>query len=428
MLAHALPELADALHDRRSDPYVLDPSGLHHWDMLERLRELLTTPAGSWELQKLRYPDSLRLAAFSIDVLGDRPDRVATSRAFVERLGLGAGATHEVSTLVDDPSLFVNVARQRRAFEEPAVVQLASHYGNAETARAAFLLASRAPTTHSTAKPLRELHGLVDTVLRATTWDPETQNVVDRNRQEAARASNGSDRVLQRIATAPRAYLLLERPRRVARHAEMLATWKPRGRARYLVSVTPPSRHDPRMAIDVVAPDRPGLLARVARVLADAGLDVDNAIVATWPDGAALESFLVSATDPPSSDALAQAIEAACNEALSVDGLPDARVEFDEVTSPWYTLVRIDAEDRPGRLSAIAGALAASGVDVHSADIREHGGVATNVFEVTGAGGKLRDRERGRRPPAPHRGRGAAPTAVRAPPPLGRPEGHLGDR
>jgi Kef-type K+ transport system membrane component KefB/predicted amino acid-binding ACT domain protein len=395
VLARALPELADALHDRRRDPYVLDPSGLHHWDLLEQMAELAATPAGAWEMQKLRYPDSLRLAAFLIDVLGDRPDRVDASHAFVDRLGLSAGAAHEIAALVEDPSLFVNVARQRRAFDEPAVLQIASHYGNAETARAAFVLALARAGDPLDREALRELHGFVDTVLRAATWDPESQGIVDSNRREAAQASDGSDAVLERIATAPRAYVLLERPRRVAGHAEMLGRWRPRGRPRVLVEVRPPTRHDPRCAVDVVAADRPGLLARVASVLADTGLDVNHAIVATWPDGAALESFLVDATAVPSAADLSEAIARAAAAPLTTDALSGAVVDFDDVTSPWYTRVRVDTDDRPRRLIAIAGALAAAGIDVHSADIRGEGGIASDVFEVTGSeGGKLRAGER----------------------------------
>jgi UTP:GlnB (protein PII) uridylyltransferase len=90
-------------------------------------------------------------------------------------------------------------------------------------------------------------------------------------------------------------------------------------------------------------------------------------------------------------DAVARRLEGP----LDVEPLPDARVEFDDVTSPWYTLVRVDTDDRPGRLSAVTGALAAAGLDVHSADIRGHEGTASDLFEVTGAsGGKLRPDER----------------------------------
>jgi DNA-binding winged helix-turn-helix (wHTH) protein len=162
-----------------------------------------------------------------------------------------------------------------------------------------------------------------------------------------------------------------------------------------LVEVRPPTRHDPRCAVDVVAADRPGLLARVASVLADTGLDVNHAIVATWPDGAALESFLVDATAVPSAADLSEAIARAAAAPLTTDALSGAVVDFDDVTSPWYTRVRVDTDDRPRRLIAIAGALAAAGIDVHSADIRGEGGIASDVFEVTGSeGGKLRAGER----------------------------------
>jgi UTP:GlnB (protein PII) uridylyltransferase len=202
--------------------------------------------------------------------------------------------------------------------------------------------------------------------------------------------------VLRRIADAPHAYLLAERPRRVARHAELVASWKRRGRDQYLVNVEPPTRHDPRVALEVVAPDSPGLLARVAHVLTAAGLDVDNAIVATWPDGCALESFLLRATEVPDAGVLREAVKEADSEAIGIPGFPDARIEFDDGVSPWSTVVKVRVLDAPGTLGAVAGAIAAADVDVHSAEIRTEGGFATDTFELTGARGKLTADQRGR--------------------------------
>ena len=45
--------------------------------------------------------------------------------------------------------------------------------------------------------------------------------------------------------------------------------------------------------MDVVARDRPGLLARETGVLIEHGFDVVSAIAATWGDGCALASFAV---------------------------------------------------------------------------------------------------------------------------------------
>ena len=158
---------------------------------------------------------------------------------------------------------------------------------------------------------LRELHTLVETVLRASNWDVGTQSVVDRNRRRCRTCElTGPRRCSSGSADAPREL----RPAGTsdsasARHAAMLARWRSRGRDRYLVSVGAPTRHDPRMTVDVVAPDRPGLLARVAgRAEPTPAWRIDHAIVATWPDGSALESFLVAATEPPPSDVLRDAI------------------------------------------------------------------------------------------------------------------------
>jgi UTP:GlnB (protein PII) uridylyltransferase len=200
--------------------------------------------------------------------------------------------------------------------------------------------------------------------------------------------------VLARIADAPRAYILAERPRRIARHMALLAEWKQGGRRNFLVNVEPPTRHDPRVEIEVIARDSPGLLARVARVLSDADLDITHAIVATWPDGRALESFLVSATDVPDADVLRDAVRRAAAGPLGFTEAPEALVEFDDGASPWYTVCRVRAANATGLLAAVTGAIAAAGIDVHSAEVGtdEHGAVDT--FEVTGARGKLLPDER----------------------------------
>ena len=46
--------------------------------------------------------------------------------------------------------------------------------------------------------------------------------------------------------------------------------------------------------IDIACRDTWGLLARLTGVLSDAGLDVTYASLTTWPDGAVLDSFIVT--------------------------------------------------------------------------------------------------------------------------------------
>ena len=115
--------------------------------------------------------------------------------------------------------------------------------------------------------------------------------------------------------------------------------------------------------------DRPGLLATVSGVLSDTGLSVQDAVVATWADGGALESFRVLPTKPklPDADALTAAIVEAFDRPLEAPPTPGAEAAFDDDASPWYTLCEVRSVDRPGLLHAITAAFASAGVDVHSA-------------------------------------------------------------
>ncbi len=388
VLPRAFPELEPALRDRRSDPLRLDATGLHHWDALERLQAFARTPAGAAEWERARGRDMLRLVAFLVDLLDDREDRAAVALQVAERLELGSRQAQSVATLVDGPRLLLDASR-RRSFDEYSVMQLAGHYGDPGTARGAFLLASALADGSADGGRLRELYDLVVEVLRAANWRGDWSDLVQDRRREAARASDGSDAALRRIDDAPRRYLLVERPRRVARHAELLAGWRRRGPQRYLVTVEPPSRHHDRVTVDVVGPDRPGLLARVTRVLADAGLDIEHAVVATWPDGCALSSFLVRTTTVPDAAALRDAIRAAAGAQIVVPAVAGVGCEFDDAASPWSTRARVRARDARGVLSAVTGAFAAAGVEIHSAEIVAEGGEVVDTFELTREGEKL---------------------------------------
>ncbi|HEY8216722.1 MAG TPA: ACT domain-containing protein, partial [Acidimicrobiia bacterium] len=148
--------------------------------------------------------------------------------------------------------------------------------------------------------------------------------------------------------------------------------------------------------VEVASRDRPGLLGAVSGVLAASGFDVVDASAATWPDGVAIESFRVRATDP-ASDALAviAGLEDAVADALRrppvTDPAPDLEIDFDEAGSPWHTLCEVRGEDRHGLLHMITVGFAAAGVTVQSARIETHSGIAIDRFEVTDTEGRKLD-------------------------------------
>jgi [protein-PII] uridylyltransferase len=285
--------------------------------------------------------------------------------------------------------LLWSAARQPGGLGEEAVLQLASHLETPDRARQLYCASAlRADGRERWERQrLRELYDLVQAALAdVALTGPATRTLLDQRREavNAAAAPGGlGPAAAARLEQAPRSYLLRQPGHAVARHLRLL---DPR-----------PGRNDVRVAVDgedvgwwvdVVANDRAGLLAMVTGALAGAGLEVDDAIVATWSDGAALESFRVRRGLRPDPEVIEVAIRQALAHGLSADPLPEADVTFDTTASPWHTVCEVRAGDRPGLLHSVATALAAAGVDVQSAIVHADDGLVIDRFEVTGAGGR----------------------------------------
>jgi Kef-type K+ transport system membrane component KefB len=396
LLERALPEVAEAVARRRADPFVLEPAHVLHFALVEKVRDVeLNDPEAVTQAALLAHPEWLLLAALILDAAGQDGEPVTLARRLVGRLDLGASAEEEMALLVGDADLFRGAAARVDGLEEERVVQLATHLDTVERARALYLLTLAIGELEPwTRERLDELLGLVLVVLeRPSLTGLEARNLVERRRAEAARLTD-DPRVADRIARAPRAYLLAQDGSDVARQAELMEPLPSKGHAR--VAVTPID--DDEWRIEVALRDRPGLLAHVSGVLADGGLDVLDAVVATWEDGGAIESFHVRrallepaqleperlrAARPPEPGWLEEAIVQALERPLSAPPNPDAHVVFDDVGSPWYTLCEVRSPDRRGLLHTITVGLAAAGADVHSARLVTTGGTAVDRFELT---------------------------------------------
>jgi hypothetical protein len=113
-------------------------------------------------------------------------------------------------------------------------------------------------------------------------------------------------------------------------------------------------------------------------------------VVATWPDGAALESFCVRSPQRPDPAVLERAVRAALDGDLASPPQPAAVVAFDPHASPWHTACEVEAPDEPRLLHQLATAFAAAGVDVVAATVTGRDGRAHDSFLLDGpAGSKL---------------------------------------
>lgn len=65
--------------------------------------------------------------------------------------------------------------------------------------------------------------------------------------------------------------------------------------------------------------------------------------------------------------------------------MPDIELAFDNYALPWHTAVVVTGPDRPGVLSAVSSAFAASKVVVHTARIATEDGRVQDRFGVADA-------------------------------------------
>jgi [protein-PII] uridylyltransferase len=268
------------------------------------------------------------------------------------------------------------------------VLQLASHLGTRTRAQA--LYAVSALRAHGRERwqlqRLRQLHDGLQAVLS----DPELTgdaSVVELRRRNALAAVGIDAHAVRRIERAPGAYLLRQPPAAIARQAPLLDPVPRSNDARVLVTEAPFGR----WWVDVAVRDRPGALAAVTGALAAAGLSVEDAVVATWDDGAGIESFKVAGDRRPDPEALEAAMkEGITAERLETPPLDDVVVSFDRTASPWHTVCEIRATDRPGLLHAIAAGLFAAGARVVALTVTAEDDGVVDRFELTdGNGAKL---------------------------------------
>ncbi|HYZ48433.1 MAG TPA: [protein-PII] uridylyltransferase, partial [Sphingomonas sp.] len=156
--------------------------------------------------------------------------------------------------------------------------------------------------------------------------------------------------------------------------------------------------------VTVYASDHPGLFYRIAGAIHLAGGSIIDARIHTTRDGMALDNFLVQ--DPfgrPFDEngrlerlkaGIADALisRARLTERLAAKPLPRPRADafpiapnvlIDNRASNRFTVIEVNARDRPALLYALAYALFQSKVTIHSAHIATYGERAVDTFYVT---------------------------------------------
>ncbi|MGH9197585.1 MAG: hypothetical protein ACRD1T_17810, partial [Acidimicrobiia bacterium] len=314
----ALPELADVLAAQEADPFELEPMQSSSFRRLEQIKSIR-------EFDRLLHSSRVLISALILDTTDETSsDPVALTRKLVKRMEFDEQTSASIEALVTDANLFFAASRRPDAFSEEAVLQLAAHLDSAEQATALFVLTLAAEEMEDwereRAAALFDLTHEVLSIPELTSRN--SADLIDSRRAEAS-ALASSERVRERLRTAPRALVLNQTPQDLVE----LAALCERDLGLKEVRVKVNQLMEPKLwAIAFVSGDRVGLMARETAVMTDLGYSVVEAVAATWADGCALSYYKVETSTPPDVSDLRHALEKCLGEPLKSEPLSDVNV------------------------------------------------------------------------------------------------------
>jgi Kef-type K+ transport system membrane component KefB/predicted amino acid-binding ACT domain protein len=395
LLQHLLPLDATTRRQKR-DPFDLDPIAALHWEEVEALRRLTMDERTRADvLWSDLDQDVVYLAAFVRSAFDDGAGNAA--RTIAQTMGLDPEQEELVVFLSEERALLPAIATRMTLGNEERVLELAVHIGDRKRSDALYLLALAGEEDPTVREALTELHTLVNAALAdAAVTGSDTSGIVEQRKAEALRLlppTVGAD-VRRLVDAAPRRYLLAHTPAEIARHLPLFEPPLTRNEVRLRAEPDLPRQE---WTLFIATLDRPGALAALTGAFAKRGVPILEASISSWPNGFVVDVFRVAAPPDADWDALREEASTALKH-TNGNGKTrepiEGRLTFDNVASPWHTIVEIRAHDRAGLLARVAEVFSRSRAQIHHATVETVDGVAVDSFLVSGPDGhKLSDRD-----------------------------------
>lgn len=372
ILERALPEIAEAMRRRRADVSDLDPLGALRFHVAERLDDLAVETG---------HPsDDLVLAALAADVCRDAAPPEPCSLSLLSRL-VPQDAAQRIAAIVSDARLLRASATEPSRFDEREMLQLVTHLASTEHARDAYQLAlALGPLPTWQREALDEQQARIQEALEHPELTGSEANNLAAARRLAAQRLLDEAPAIERLHFAPSSYVLSHTAEELARQARLVEPLPRSGNVRVAVSPEPEPDH---WKIDVACRDADALLAHLTEALTARDLDIVDATIATWPDGAVLDTFVVLTRQRPSARELAHEFEASLRRSLRAPSASGLIAEFDNEALPWHTACDVIGPDQHGALLAISAAFARAKVVVHTARISTREGIIHDRFTLS---------------------------------------------
>ncbi|MGH2760839.1 MAG: [protein-PII] uridylyltransferase [Actinomycetota bacterium] len=322
----------------------------------------------------------------------------------MERMGFDAARVATAEFLVREHLTLISLATRRDLNDPRTIDEMVERVGDVRRLSMLFLLTradslATGPEAWSSfrASLVRELYARTKQRLEGAPAAPaemsqrlsELAVALDLPREQAERL----------VGPMPEAWLVGLDPDSARRQIDLLREPVAPGEVR-----TSAERLDEADELIVVAPDRPGLFATVAGVLALRGIDVHDAEIYTRSDNVAIEIFRVrganGAVPEDRWEQVQRDIAGALEGRLDLDDAlgrkaaqtrrrraggrhrAPMQVVVDNNASETHTVVEVHTEDRLGLLRLITKALVDAGCDLSFAKIATFGVDVVDVFYV----------------------------------------------
>jgi [protein-PII] uridylyltransferase len=435
VLPRVLPEFARVTARRQIDVYHVYTVDVH---TLFAVRRLFALRAGDVDeeplgalMRSVKRPLALYLGTLFHDIgKGGGKDHSARGAEIAAgacvRMGLDPEDAADIEWLVLK-HLRMNAIAQRRDLSDPDLIHaFAEECGTRDRLDELYLLtyadvATVGPRTWTDwkARLVRELHVKTRAVLerRERRPEPGTAEAAGRDLVLAAlsaRAGGAREEHARFARAMPARYFLTASPAEAPRHLRLLALARGLPAAAVI-------RHDPALGhseMALAAPDRPGLLATIAGVLAAHRIDIQHAEVFStpadpslgWLGGRALDLFELrgpeeSVVEPARWRAARrdlarvlageESLEALMARRLRASSLPakplprvPTKVVIDNDSARRHSVVDVFTADRVGLLHTLARTFYELGLSVDLARISTEGHRASDAFYVRGQGGE----------------------------------------
>ncbi len=375
IIERALPEIAKAIRARRGDASELDPTHSMQMPTVETLRDRVGRNSLS--------DSAILFAAFVLDYSDDSP-----AVGVINRLALPTELSHQIRALVVASAL-LHTAVSTETLENNSrnMAQLADFLGSPLMVEQCRMLTEARGNLEDWQYPmLLDITTGVQRLLAHPELIEGIEGSVESVRRSEAMALTSDPQVLDRLKHAAAVYILAHEPETLVRHASLVEPAPRSGKVRVGVESTP---QPGQWVINIATHDMRGLLARICAVLAERGLEIMSADLATWPDGAVLDSFVVNSMQKPNSVQIAFELERRLKRRLDAPrrliSNTNSRlsVSLDNDAHPWHSVIRVTGADQPGLVQAVATAFAKAKTNVHHAHISTQGDDVSDRFEVS---------------------------------------------